>query len=179
MMDHGDSDASKASEKSLLTLILRNSPFIAMLALALFGVAFTSVARQWLLIYWVVLAPIFGVMCVVTQQQDAGEGQLRWPLVQTELLHWGGVLVAMYLVFAGNVEQMMNADASALMVLTILALGTYTAGVHVRSWRIVAVGTLLALSVPLVAWLEQATLLLLLIAVVVLAVVAVVIVQYR
>lgn len=179
MMDHAGSNMSKGSERSLLTLVVRNSPFIAMLALALFGVAFTSVARQWMLIYWVVLAPIFGTMSILTRWQDIEEGHLRWPLVQTELLHWGGVLVAMYLIFVANVEQMMNADASALMVLTILALGTYTAGIHVRSWRTAAVGALLALSVPLIAWLEQATLLLLLRAVVALALVMALVMLYR
>src|ERR1700737_5435332 len=30
---------------------------------------------------------------------------------------------------------MMNSDASALVVLTLLALGTFTAGVHVAAWR--------------------------------------------
>ncbi len=64
---------------------------------------------------------------------------------------------------------MMNADARALAMLTLLALGTFTAGVHVAAWRICLVGVLLALSVPAIAWFEQRTLLLLLAAGVVLA----------
>jgi hypothetical protein len=58
----------------------------------------------------------------------------------------------------------MNSDASALVLLKVLALGTFTAGVHVAAWRICVVGVVLALAVPAIAWLDQATLLLLLIA---------------
>jgi hypothetical protein len=71
----------------------------------------------------------------------------------------------MYLVFVADVKQMMNSDASALVVLTLLALGTFTAGVHVAAWRICLVGVVLALAVPAISWLEQATLLLLLVAI--------------
>jgi hypothetical protein len=61
---------------------------------------------------------------------------------------------------------MMNADASALGALTVLALGTFTAGVHIAAWRICLVGLVLGLGVPAIAWLEQSALLLLLVAVV-------------
>ena len=75
----------------------------------------------------------------------------------------------MYLVFVSNVKQMMNSDASALVLLTVLALGTFTAGLHVAAWRICLVGVVLAVAVPAIAWLEEATLLLLLVAIVLVA----------
>jgi hypothetical protein len=78
----------------------------------------------------------------------------------------------MNLIFVADVGQMMNADARALSVLTLLALGTFTAGVHVAAWRICLVGVMLAVGVPAIAWLEQRALLLLFAAVVVLAVTA-------
>ena len=54
----------------------------------------------------------------------------------------------------------MNADASALAALTVLALGTFTAGVRIRAWPICLVGVVQALGVPAIAWLEQSALLL-------------------
>jgi hypothetical protein len=69
------------------------------------------------------------------------------------------------------VKQQMSSDASALVLLTLLALGTFTAGVHIAAWRICLVGVVLALAIPAIAWLEQATLLLLLIALVLVAIV--------
>jgi Flp pilus assembly protein TadB len=82
-------------------------------------------------------------------------------LAKTSLLR-----ISLYLAFVANVKQMMNADATALMVLALLALGTFTAGIQTDSWRICLVGLVLGLAVPAVAWLEQSTLLLLLVAVV-------------
>jgi hypothetical protein len=65
------------------------------------------------------------------------------------------------------------------VLLTLLALGTFTAGVHVAAWRICVVGVVLALVVPAIAWLEQATLLLLLIAIVLVAIVALYVMHKR
>ena len=42
---------------------------------------------------------------------------------------------------------MMNADASGLAALTVLRAGTFTAGVHIRAWRICLVRIVLALAV--------------------------------
>jgi len=172
MVDYeSDDDVLKASRFSLRAFLTRDWPYLAMLALALFGVAYTSVARQSMTTYWIVLAPFYCVICVITRWRDVEGNAPHWRLIQTEALHWLAVLVAMYVVFVADVKQMMNSDASALVLLTLLALGTFTAGVHVAAWRICLVGVVLALAVPAVAWLEQATLLLLLIATVLVAIV--------
>ncbi|MGH6839207.1 MAG: hypothetical protein ACREDT_10500 [Methylocella sp.] len=172
MVDYeSDDDGRKASRFSLRALLIRDWPYFAMFALALFGVARTSVARSALTSYWIVLAPFFAVICVITRWRDVEGSAPHWRLIQTEALHWLAVLVAMYLVFVSDVKQMMNSDATALVLLTLLALGTFTAGVHVAAWRICLVGVLLALAVPAIAWLDQATLLILLVAIVLLAIV--------
>ena len=141
-----------------------------MLALALGGVAITSVARQAMTSYWIVLAPIFAALSIYARWRDAHK--LDWRSVRMDIFHWIGVMVAMYLVFIGDVRQMMNSDATALVILTILALGTFSAGIQVGAWRVCFVGVALALGVPLIAWIDEATLLLLLLALVVLAFVA-------
>ena len=56
--------------------------------------------------------------------RDVEGRQARLRLMWTQALHWGAVLAAMNLVFVADVGQMMNADARALSVLTLLALGT-------------------------------------------------------
>src|ERR1700736_1770822 len=147
-------------------------PYLLILILALFGVAYTSFSRTPITIYWIVLAPFIGVICVVTRWQDAENREQRMRLIWTQALHWGAVLLAMHLMFVADVSRMMNADASALAALTALALGTFTAGVHIAAWRICLVGIALGVGVPAIAWLEQSTLLLLLVAVVLIAVIA-------
>jgi hypothetical protein len=180
MVDYeSDDDGPKASRFSLRAFFIRDWPYFAMLALALFGVAYTSVARQAMTTYWIALAPFFAVICVITRWRDVEGKALHWRLIQTEALHWVAVIVAMYIVFEAAVKQMMSSDASALMLLTLLALGTFTAGVHVAAWRICLVGVVLALLVPAIAWLEQATLLLLLIAIVLVAIVVLYVMHSR
>ena len=137
-------------------------PYIAILVLAVFGVAWTSVARQPMTYYWLALTPLIGLVCVASRWSYAQGREGRIRLIWTQALHWGAVLVAMELAFVADVNQMMNADARALFILTLLALGTFTAGVHVASWQICLVGVIFASGVPEIAWLEQTALLLVL-----------------
>ncbi|MGH6800422.1 MAG: hypothetical protein ACRECZ_03215, partial [Methylocella sp.] len=167
MVDYeSDDDGPKASPFSLRAFLIRDWPYFAMLALALFGVAYTSIARKSMTNYWIILVPFYCVICVITRWREVEGKAPHWHLIQTEVLHWVAVLAAMSIVFVADVKQMMNSDASALMLLTLLALGTFTAGIHVAAWRICLVGVVLAVAVPAIAWLEQATLLLLLVAIV-------------
>ena len=79
-------------------------------------------------IYWIALVPFIGVICVVSRWRDAENREQRLRLIWTQALHWGAVLLAMRLMFVADVGRMMNADGSALAALTVLALGTFTAG---------------------------------------------------
>jgi len=142
-----------------------------MLVLAIFGVAYASVAPQAMTNYWTILGSVFAIICVATQWRNVEGQEAHWHLIWTQAFHWLGVMIAMYLVLLVNVKQMMNADASALVVLILLALGTFTAGIrHAAGWRVCLVGVVLGLGVPAIAWLEQSTLLLLLIATVLLSI---------
>jgi hypothetical protein len=147
-------------------------PYLLVLGLALFGIAYTSFARTPMTIYWIVLAPLIGVICVLTRWGEISSRDERLRLIWTQALHWAAVLVAMHLMFVAVVARMMNADGSALAVLTLLALGTFTAGVHIAAWRICLLGVVLGVGVPGIAWLEQSALLLLLAALVLIAVIA-------
>jgi hypothetical protein len=138
----------------------RDWPYIAMLVLAVIGVAFASVAPEPMTVYWEILVPFFAIVCVFTRWRDSQHQKLHLRLVRIEALHWGAVFVAMRLVFVTDVSRMMNSDAAALVVMILLALGTFTAGAQIGAWRICVVGIVLALGVPFVAWLERATLLL-------------------
>jgi len=149
--------------------LLREWPYLLVLLLALVGIAYTSFSKTPIIVYWVVLAPFIGVVCVIARWSHEETREQRLRLIWTQALHWGAVLVAMRLMFVVDVERMMSADASALAALTILALGTFTAGVHIANWRICLVGLALGIGVPAIAWLEQSALLLVLVIVVLVA----------
>jgi Flp pilus assembly protein TadB len=155
----------------LLVLLKQEWPYFLVLVLALFGIAYTSISRTSMSLYWIALAPLAGVICVATQWHDKRDKDERLRLIWTQTLHWTAVLVAMHLLFVSDVRNMMNADASALALLTLLALGTFTAGVHIRAWRLCFVGFLLAVGVPGIAWLEQSALFLLFVGLILIAVI--------
>ena len=143
-------------------LIFRELPYLAVLALSIFGAAYTSFSGTPLREFWIALGPIIGLVCVLSRWRAAGDQKGRVRLIWTQILHWAAVLAAIELLTIADVSHMMSADATALSTLTILALGTFTAGIHIASWHIALVGVVLALTVPGIAWLEESALLILL-----------------
>ncbi len=93
--------------------ILKNEwPYLLVLVFALFGVAYTSLSRSPMAIYWIVLAPVIGVICVVSRWREISGKDDRLRLLWTQALHWAAVLLAMHLMFVADVARMMNADGA-------------------------------------------------------------------
>jgi len=135
--------------------LLHDIPYIAMLLLALAGVVLRLPV-----IYWIVLTPVFGIISII-------EGWRRF-ITQTErlgflvrvALDWCALLLAIYLLYSSGVQGVMNANASSLGMMILLALGTFVSGVQARVWQICAIGGVLFLAVPALGWLDQSPLLL-------------------
>ena len=125
-----DNPAPDAWRFNMRAFLVREWPYLLVLILALFGVGYTSFSKTPITTYWIVLAPFIGLICVITRWRDAENREQRLRLIWTQALHWAAVLVAMRLMYVADVSRMMNADASALAALTVLALGTFTAGVR-------------------------------------------------
>jgi hypothetical protein len=168
----GTDSPSAASWFSLRAFLAREWSYLLMLGLALFGDAYTSISHAPVRSYWLALCPIFALVCIGAGWREAGITRQRFHLMWTQVLHWGAVLLAIELTLVADVAHMMNADSKALSALTILALGTVTAGLHTDAWRICVIGVILALGVPGIAWLEQSVLLIALIVVAVIAIIA-------
>ena len=117
-----DDDGPNELRSRVRSFLIRDWPYLLMLTVALFGAAYTSADRPVMMLYWMVLGPLFGIICVVAHWRDYDDPEAHWELVRKQALHWTAVMFTMALVFAANVKQMMNADASALMV---LALGDF------------------------------------------------------
>lgn len=149
-----------------ISFLIRDWPYLLMVALALMGAAYTAITPSASTAYWMTLAPLFGVITVAAHWREVEGPEAHWQLIRTQVLHWVAVMFAMYLVFIADVQHMMSSIASSLMVLAVLALGTFTAGIHSSNWRIGLVGVLLGFGVPAIAWLARSTLLILLVAVV-------------
>ena len=82
----------------------------------------------------------------------------------TQALHWLAVLVTMNIMLFSGVQQLLPTLATSLVLLILLALGTFVAGVHLLSLQVGFLGLALALAVPAISWVKQSALFLLLVA---------------
>jgi hypothetical protein len=161
-------DAPRAS------IWIRELPYVVVLILTILGVAYTSYLKQPIAGYWELLAPFIGLTCVGAGWRYAGDREARFRLIWMQALHWLAFLVVMNLLFLPSVQQIFAAGATGLAILSLLALGTFTAGVQVRSWQVCGLGLIMALGVPATAWIERSSLIVVLITAMLLGVAALV-----
>jgi hypothetical protein len=143
----------------------RQLPYILVLGLAIVGVAYTNMAHQPLVGYWEFLALATGLVCIVAEWPKLDDKQSRLRLLWTQSVHWVAVLVAMNIMLLSGVQQFIPAPATSLMLLLLLALGTFLAGLNLSLLPICFLGLALGLAVPVISWLKQSVLFLVLIAV--------------
>ena len=83
----------------------------------------------------------------------------------TQALHWIAVLITMNIMLLTGVQRALAWPATSLVLLMLLALGTFLAGLNLLSFPICFLGVALALAVPAIAWLKQSALFLVLVAI--------------
>ncbi len=157
---------AQATRETQTAFLLQKAPYLAVLLLALLGVAYTSIAGKPLYGYWEVLALAVGVACVVIGWRAADDRHARRRIVVRQALHWAAFLLAMTIIMMPSVNSFLNGPATGLALMLLLALGTFVAGIYV-SVDIAILGIALALAVPAIAWLKKSALLLILLGLVI------------
>src|SRR5262245_523417 len=137
---------------------LRELPYAIILVLTLVGVAYTSITRRPTIAYWEFLVPVTAAVCIWSGWHSAHDHKAKIRLIWAQAVHWLAFFAAMNLLLLPNVQNMLNADATGLAILLLLALGTIVAGVHIPEWKICLLGLVMALFVPAIAWIEEAAL---------------------
>lgn len=79
----------------------------------------------------------------------------RWRLIWTQAPHWVAVLVAMNIMLVSGVQQLLPTPATSLVLLTLLGLGTFLAGVSLLSTQIAFLSVAMDITVPAISWLQQ------------------------
>jgi hypothetical protein len=172
-MSERDANPATASDTAIVAekggffrrYVLDEIVYLILILLAVIAVAYTDIAPARSTWYWEAMAPIFGIFCVISEWFRAKErGMGRMELIRTQLLHWGAFLVLIWLVFLPVVQQNLNSDITGNILLIILALSTFLAGVYLN-WRLCVVGILLGFGVIVTSMLEQSVFMILIIAV--------------
>jgi hypothetical protein len=143
---------------------VRELPFSILLLLTIGGVAYTSFSKHPILIYWEILAPVIGLVCVWYGWPNAPDMKGKLRLVGTQAAHWLAFLLVMNIIFLSGVQRLFTAQSTGVAIFTLLALGTFTSGVHIFSWQICLLGLIMAFGIPAIAWIENSALLLILLA---------------
>jgi hypothetical protein len=154
--------ADPADHSRKASFLRRKLPYIAVLTLAIFGVAYTNMSHQPISGFWEFLAIAIGAVSVVTVWPNVDDRKARFRLIWTQALHWATILVVMNIMLLTHVQRMVPAPANSLVLLMFLALGTFLAGVNLLSLEICFLGLAMAVAVPAIAWFKQSALFLLL-----------------
>jgi hypothetical protein len=161
--DEGPETSSAHSATS--HFLWQQLPYIVALVLAIAGVAYTNVAHQPLVGYWEFLALAIAVVCIITKWPELDDRQARFRLIWTQALHWIAVLVTMNIMLVSAVQQLLPTPATGLVLLTLLALGSFLAGLSLMSLQLCFLGAAMMAAVPAISWLKQSILFFLLAAV--------------
>jgi hypothetical protein len=119
------------------------------------GVAINDYSPKSAFRYWIWMAPTFGVISIVAAWWRASRrGESVATAVQRQVLHWAGVIGAVYLIYLLQSTGRMENEAAGLAALIIIALASFLAGVH-SDWRLMVLGAVLGVTVVGFAILEQ------------------------
>jgi hypothetical protein len=103
-----------------------------------------------------------GAVCIWSGWRYTHDKKAQLRLIWTQAAHWLTFFAAMNLLLLPSVQRMLNADATGLAILLLLALGTFVAGIHIPALEVCILGFVMALFVPAIAWVEEAALIVLL-----------------
>ena len=138
--------------KALWRWLGEDWPYITMILLALVGVVMRLPVG-----YWSLLTPIFGIICVIGGWRHFETLQGRLRLLYSQALIWLALIGALFIMYSSGSAQnaILTFSATTAQMITLLALGTFVAGVQSRVWRICAVGLILFVAASAVGWLER------------------------
>ncbi len=154
--DAGSLTHIKTAEKSFLRgLKVFEIIFVILVVLSLVGVGITDFSPAHSYWYWFAMAPIFACACIIIEWTHARNEGKRWTSIfRTQFLTWFGLLVAVQAVFLLLRAGRLTYESTGLVILLLLALTTFIAGIDL-GYQLCLLGGFLCLTLLMVAYLEQ------------------------
>jgi hypothetical protein len=131
--------------------------FIGLIVLSVLGVFlsdFSEILSFW---YWLMMIPFFGLTAVLSAWAHAKmhDPSLLPNMVLTQVVHWGGTFIALLTTYSLWHTGRFTNENTGFIILILLALTTFLAGLHV-GWRFYVAGVFLFLGCILATYVRQA-----------------------
>jgi hypothetical protein len=149
-------DSEKRS--GLTRLMLAEWPYILLFVAVIAGIAFTDMRLHFALLYWQILIPVFGIVALVIGWNGAGgESKARSSFVVRTVLHWGALFGVVQLLYLPQLTDVLSAEVTGLQIIFLLGLTAFLSGIHGVP-RMAVIGLFLIASGIVVAFLDDAAL---------------------
>ncbi len=129
--------------------------FPLLILLALGGVGYTDINpldSHW---YWLCMVPLFAAACLLLEWTEKRGSGLHWAeVLRGQLMLWLSLLVGVLLVYMLLHAGRLDSESAGLIVLLLLAMTTFAAGVQLGA-LVALLGGFLALSLVLAAYVES------------------------
>ena len=126
-----------------------------LLFFSIVGVGITDASVTMSHWYWTAMVPVFFSACLYIEWQVTKKTNVSpRSVVIKQIQHWLGLLAGIYLTFFLHRMGSLNNEITGLILLLIIALTTYLAGVTM-GWMFRLLGIFLGLSLFLVAYVEN------------------------
>ena len=117
--------------------------FIGLIMLSLVGVFisdFSPIITFW---FWLTMIPVFGATAILSAWSHGLESNVSVTrLVLSQIVHWGGAVIALVTTYSLWATGRFTDEHTGYIILLLLALTTFTAGLHV-GWRFYVAGIFL------------------------------------
>ena len=146
-----------ATQKRLLKRLFGIYEIIlsVLLLLSIIGIGITDYSPAESHRYWFAMVPVFAGACLILEWSRArGKGQKWTTIVGTQLMLWLGLLLAVRLVYLLLHTGRLDNENTGLIILLLLALTTFFAGIHL-GWRLIIVGIFLGVALIGATYLKE------------------------
>lgn len=129
--------------------------FAGLMFLSILGVGVTDAFEHLSHWYWLAMVPIFFSACLFLEwHASIDSGVPAKTIIIKQVQHWLGLLGAVYLAFFLRQIGSLDNQTTGLVLLLLLALSTFLAGVTM-GWMFRLLGIFLGLCLVLVAYMEH------------------------
>jgi hypothetical protein len=114
------------------SVVLRRALIVgALVLLVMIGLFLSNFAINQAKWYWAAMFPVFGIACI-WHELAGGAARVTplWRILLRQALHWLVPIIAVRILFLQHERGLMSADSVAMVILVLLAVTCFLAGIH-------------------------------------------------